>query len=384
VSITRRPARQHAAVDSTDSPTTHPSTTARPRTTAARRGVAAASALVLGLSLAACSSADAVTVSADGGTVFRYQGGTGTVSYPELAEDLGYFEQVELEWIGDVTGGPASIQAAVTGETEFGSAFNGAVAKLQATGAPVTSVISSYGEDDETFAGYYTLEGSPIREARDLIGKKIGLNTLGAQYEIVLRSWLVDEGLTPEEIAQIELVVVPPVNLEQTLRQGQIDVAALAGVIKEKAVDRGGLTTLVDDTELYGAFAYGTYIVRDDLIEKNPEAVEDFVQGTARAIRWAQTTPVEEVRERLSEIITERDRGETTDLVPYWRSAGISVPGGVIQEEEISVWTDWLESDGQVDPGVLVVDDLYTNEFNPYSNGTYAPDAGPDGAEVTS
>jgi ABC-type nitrate/sulfonate/bicarbonate transport system substrate-binding protein len=378
VSTTRRPARHDEAVESSST------TTARPRTAPARRGLAAAGTAVLALALAACSSADAATTTADGATVFRYQGGTGTVSYPELADDLGYFEQVELEWIGDVTGGPASIQAAVTGETEFGGAFNGAIAKLQSTGAGVTSVISYYGADDETFGGFYTVEGSPITTAQDLVGKKVGVNTLGAQSETLLREWLSREGLTADEAAQVELVVVPPVNAEQTLREGQVDVASLGGVIKEKALDRGGLELLVGENELYGAFAYGTYILRDDFIAENEAAVADFVQGTARAIRWAQTTPVEEVRARYEEIITARDRGETTDLVRYWKSSSLPTPGGVVQDDEISVWVDWLVQDGQVEEGELEVADLYTNEFNPYANGTYAPDAGPDGEEVAS
>ncbi|HEY9313474.1 MAG TPA: ABC transporter substrate-binding protein, partial [Williamsia sp.] len=32
--------------------------------------------------------------------------------------------------------------------------------------------------------------------------------------------------------------------------------------------------------------------------------------------------------------------------------------------------------------GQLTASDLYTNEDNPYSNGTYAPDSGPDGQPV--
>ncbi|MFE7404747.1 ABC transporter substrate-binding protein [Isoptericola sp. NPDC057559] len=355
------------------------------RARGARRGAAALSAALLGLTLSACAGATAAQESASGKTVFRYQGGTGTVSYPELAEDLGYFEDIELDWIGDVTGGPASIQAAVTGETEFGGAFNGAIAKLQSTGAPVTSVISYYGADEQTFGGFYTVEGSPIASARDLVGKKVGVNTLGAQSETLLREWLSREGLTPEEADKVELVVVPPVNAEQTLREGQIDVASLGGVIKEKALDRGGLTLLVGENELYGEFAYGTYILRDDFIARHRDAVQDFVQGTARAIRWAQTTPVDEVRDRFTAIIEERHRtGETTDLVPYWKSSSVPTPGGVIQDDEISVWVDWLEKDGQLDQGALQVDDLFTNEFNPYADGTFAPDAGPDGEEAAS
>jgi ABC-type nitrate/sulfonate/bicarbonate transport system substrate-binding protein len=346
--------------------------------------VVALGAAAIALALAACSGAEATAPTAqDGTTVLRYQGSVGQVGFYELAEDLGYFEDVSLEWVGDVTGGPASIQAAVTGQTEFGGAFNGAIAKLQSTGAKVTSVISYYGTDDKTQGGYYTLEGSPITEAKDLVGKKIGVNTLGAQQELVIREWLARGGLTKDEIAQVELVVVPPVNAEQVLRAEQVDVAALSGVLQDKALERGKLTRLFSEHDLFGEFAYGTLIFRDDYIAENPEAVADFVQGTARAIRWAQVTPVEEVRERYTDIITERDRGETTDLVQYWKSSTVPTAGGVIQPDEISIWVDWLEGDGQLTEGQLDPEELYTNEYNPYANGTYEPEAGPDG-EATS
>lgn len=363
-------------------PTARDARTTTRRARLARRGTAAATSVALAVSLTACAGADAATPGADGRTVLRYQGSAGQVSYPELAADLGYFEDVTLEWVGDVTGGPASIQATVTGETEFGGAFNGAIAKLQSTGAPVTSVISYYGADEQTYGGYYTVEGSPVTSAHDLVGAKVGVNTLGAQWEILLREWLTREGLTADEIAQVELVVVPPVNAEQVLREGQVDVVALSGVLKDKALERGGLSLLVADNDLYGDFAYGTYILRDDFIAQNEDAAEDFVQGTARAVRWAQTTPAEEVRARFEAIIEERGRGESTDLVAYWRSTSVPAPGGVIQDDEISVWVDWLVRNGDVDDGALVVDDLFTNEYNPYANGTYAPDAGPDGEEV--
>lgn len=342
--------------------------------------------LVTAAVLSGCSgAADAASApTRDGKTVLRFQGSVGTVSYPELAEDLGYFEHVTLEWVGDVTGGPAAIQATVTGQTEYGGAFNGAIVKLAASGAKVTSVISYYGSDELTQGGYYTLEGSPIHDAHDLVGKKVAINTLGAQHESVAREWLARGGLTPDEIAQVELVVVPPVNAEQTLRAGQVDVAQLGGVLQDKALARGGLTKLFGETDLFGEQAYGSLVFRDDYIEGHRDAVADFVQGTARAIRWAQTTPVDEVKARYADIITKRHHdGETTDLVQYWKSASVPAPGGVIQPEEIAQWTDWLVKDGQLAKGAVDPEKIYTNEFNPYANGTYAPDAGPDGTPVT-
>ena len=50
---------------------------------------------------------------------------------------------------------------------------------------------------------------------RTLIGKKVGMNTMGAHAEIVLREYLKQNGLTDEEIEQVTMVVIPPVNAEQ-------------------------------------------------------------------------------------------------------------------------------------------------------------------------
>ena len=343
------------------------------------RTLAAAAALLTFTSLAVACSGSETTTTADGKTVLRYEGTTGQVSFPELAADLGYYQKVELNWIGDTTSGPQSIQNAATGQTDFGGAFNGAVLKLAAADSPITSVIGYYGSDKETFNGYYVLDGSPITSARDLIGKKVGMNTLGAHHEFLVREWLAREGLTPDEIKQVELTVVPPVNTEQALRQGQIDVGTLGSVFRDKAVERGGIRPLFTDESIFGSFTYGSLLFRNDFIAKNRDAVADFVQGTARAIRWTQTTPRDDVIAKYKDIITKRGRNETTDLVDYWKSPGVAGPGGVITDKEIQTWIDWLVRNGELEDGKLTPADVYTNEYNPYANGTYPADSGPDG-----
>jgi len=343
------------------------------------RTLAAAAALLTFTSLAVACSGSETTTTADGKTVLRYEGTTGQVSFPELAADLGYYQKVELNWIGDTTSGPQSIQNAATGQTDFGGAFNGAVLKLAAADSPITSVIGYYGSDKETFNGYYVLDGSPITSARDLIGKKVGMNTLGAHHEFLVREWLAREGLTPDEIKQVELTVVPPVNTEQALRQGQIDVGTLGSVFRDKAVERGGIRPLFTDESIFGSFTYGSLLFRNDFIAKNKDAVADFVQGTARAIRWTQTTPRDDVIAKYKDIITKRGRNETTDLVDYWKSPGVAGPGGVITDKEIQTWIDWLVRNGELEDGKLTPADVYTNEYNPYANGTYPADSGPDG-----
>jgi ABC-type nitrate/sulfonate/bicarbonate transport system substrate-binding protein len=206
------------------------------------------------VALSACGSS-----SSRGGEVteLRYQGNVGSVTLAELAENLGYFGKIKLKWIGNTISGPQDIQSAATGQTDFGGAFHGAIIKLRASGAPIKAVVSYYGSNAVQNSSFYVLDGSPIKGPRDLIGKKIGVNTLGAHAEAVIKEYLQRGGLTKDEIKQAELVVVPPVNTEQALRQNQVDVGALGGILKDKALERGGVRLLFSDVELLGPFSAG-------------------------------------------------------------------------------------------------------------------------------
>ncbi|GBF74723.1 ABC transporter substrate-binding protein [Paenibacillus sp. 598K] len=322
------------------------------------------------LASACGSTAGGASASPDGGgeevTELRYQGSVGAVTYPELAEDLGYLAPLKLKFIGNTISGPQDIQAAVTGDTDFGGAFNGAIVKLIAAKAPIQAVISYYGVDDLTWTGYYVLDDSPIQSARDLIGKKIAVNTLGAHHEFVIKEYLHRSGLTPEEIKQVTLVVVPPVTSEQTLRAEQIDAAAMGGLLRDKALERGGIRPLFTDRELFGNFSAGSYVLTDKFIEGNPNAARKFVEATAKAIEWARNAPREEVVARYEKIIRERNRKEDTTAVQYWKSTGISGEGGLIEDREFQTWIDWLVNEGELESGTYRSEELYTNEFNPY------------------
>ncbi|MEH1031482.1 ABC transporter substrate-binding protein [Micromonospora profundi] len=331
------------------------------------RTVATAAALTLLTGAAGCGS-DA-QAGAGQASELRYQGSVGQVTLPELAADLGYLGDVRLKWIGNVTGGPQDIQATATGQSDFGGAFNGAIVKLAAANAPITAVVSYYGSDAQSFQGYYVLDDSPIRGPRDLLGRKVGMNTLGAHAEAVLKTWLARGGLTADEIKKVELVALPPVNTEQSLRQKQIDVAVLGGVIRDKAVDSGGIRTIFTDYELLGAFSAGTYVFRDDFIKRNPETVKAFVTGVGKAIEWARTQPRETVVARMRDIIAKRGRNEDPSLVAYWKSSGVAGHGGVIDEREFGTWIDWLAAEGELKGDRPKPADIYTNRFNAFVDG---------------
>lgn len=334
-----------------------------------RLGMAAAVG-VLSTVLAGCGGAATADTSGSGHevTVIRYQGSVGQVTFPELAADLGYLPGLRLSWAGNTISGPQDIQSTATGAIDIGGAFNGAIVKLVAAGAPIQAVVGYYGADAESFIGYYTLAGSPIRGARDLIGKKVGMNTLGAHAEAVLDQYLTKGGLTPAEIKQVVPTVLPPVNTEQALRAHQIDVAALSGVIRDKAVAHGGLSQLTSDYALLGPFTAGSLVLRKDFIAQNPNTTRVLVSGIARAIRWSQTQPRSTVVARFTRIIQQRHRQEDTSLVGLWKSSGVAEPGGVIRDRDFTPWIDWLRQTGQLSRDVAAAQ-VYSDAYNSLAAG---------------
>ncbi|MCE7010763.1 ABC transporter substrate-binding protein [Kibdelosporangium philippinense] len=297
----------------------------------------------------------------------RYQGWTGQVNPPELAQDLGYLGDVTLEWVGNTISGPQDIQSAATGQVDFGGAFNGAVVKLAVSNAPITAVISYYGVDEAQFSGYYVRADSKIQSARDLPGAKVGMNTLGAHAEAMLDIYLQRNGVAKADAANVERLALPPVNTEQALRQGQIEVAVLGGILRDKALQTGGIRPLFNDFELLGRFSAGTYVLTKQFLRQNPQTAKTFVTGVAKAIEWSRTAPRAEVIARMKDIVGRRGRSEDTKPLDYWKSYGVAETGGRIRDKELQLWSDWLAERGDIKPGAVKVSDLYSNEFNTFT-----------------
>lgn len=319
--------------------------------------------------LTACGGAENEVANADEqDKIVQYQRQAGVVLLPDLAQELGYFEDITLENVGNFVGGPESIQLTATGQIDYGWAFSGAILKSEAKDVPITSVIASYGSDEHTATSLYALEGSGIETAQDLIGKEIGVNTLGAHYEFFLYDFLREGGLTEAQIKEVAPVVIPAANAEQMLRNKQIDAVIMTNLARDLAVERGGIDEVVADIDVYGRdFTAGAMFFNDDYIAKNPDTVAQFVEGSAKALEWLKETPREEVIEIYSKILSERGEEAAVENTRFYQSPGITAVGGQLSDEDFTIWLDALEADGTIEKGSLDVSTVYTNEFNPYA-----------------
>lgn len=295
----------------------------------------------------------------------RYQGLAGIVLYPELADALGYMAPLKLDWVGNTISGPQDLQAATTGDTDFGEAFNGAIMKLVAAGAAVKAVLAYGGADKLTSGGIFVNKASPLRNPRDLIGKTIGVNTLMAEHECFIEQYLQANGLTDAEIRSIILVAIPPVVAEQALRHGRVDAVVLSNVFREVALQHNDLLELTTEYALYGAGNTDSIILRNSYMQAWPQSARHFTEATARAITWAQTTPPEDVRKFLTSLIKSRNRGESTLPAQHWRSTSVVTRGGYIRPEDFARFQPWYAWRGDSRTASLPAGTFYTNAFNP-------------------
>lgn len=291
----------------------------------------------------------------------RYLASQGGLSAHELAAELGYFDGtgITIENVGYATGGPASLIALASGDVEIGSAATSAVLNSIVGGNDFVAAYPSNGINNEVQSIFYVLEDSPIRDIKDIAGKSIAVNTLGAHLDYTIREALHSVGLPTDAANQI---VVPGPQLEQVLRSGQVDISAFGywqttfeGVAKQK----GGLRAIFDDTDVLGEIAGGFVVLRRDFIEKHPEAAKVFVEQSERALDYAREHP-KETKAIFAKALAER--GENADIAQYFRGYGVR-PGGKAVERDLQFWIDVLVREGKLKQCQLSANDLlYTSE----------------------
>jgi len=282
---------------------------------------------------------------------FRYLASQGGLSAYELAAELGYFKDtgITIENVGYATGGPASLIALASGDVEIGSAATSAVLNSIIGGNDFVAAYPSNGINDEVQSIFYVLEDSPIRDIKDIAGKTVAVNTLGAHLDYTIREALHSVGLPTDSANQI---VVPGPQLEQVLRSGQVDVSAFGywqTTFEGAAKKNGGLRAVFDDTDILGEIAGGFIVLRRDFVEKHPETAKIFVEQSERALDYARENP-EETKKIFAKALAER--GENPDIAQFFRGYGVR-PGGKAVERDLQFWIDVLVREGKIKEGQL-------------------------------
>jgi ABC-type nitrate/sulfonate/bicarbonate transport system substrate-binding protein len=272
-----------------------------------------------------------------------------------IGEKLGFFaeEGIKLEYAG-VVPSTQLVASVVAGKLDVGGAHvNRTIAGISA-GAKIKAVAAASETTLEMpHMVFVTLDNSPIKNAQDMVGKKVGLRTVGGCNEYTPYAYLKKAGITDPK-NKIQIITMPDSQLEQALRQGDIDIAGLHQT-PDFIAERKGMKVLFTDYDVWGTIGGGTPLYfSTKFIAEKPDVVKRFTKAVGKTNNWINANPQQAVE------ITAKQANRDIALV----KRGYQAPDGVIKEETVTVWIDLLKEFGEI-KGDIKSNQIYTNEFNP-------------------
>ncbi|MCL4436798.1 MAG: ABC transporter substrate-binding protein [Thaumarchaeota archaeon] len=283
----------------------------------------------------------------------------------DFANKLGYLKGITLTSVGIHTGGPAAIIAASSGSIDIGGSHLIPIINAKDQGVAI-KIIAGLGGNSRGVLGIShdfsltVLQNSSIQSPKDLVGKKIGVNILGGSAEYFIRSYLERDNIPKDKV---QLVVLPTLQAEQALRQGQVDGIMVGAQIFDMILAKGGVKVVFTCNDIVGDNkAQGVLFVSEQFLKEKPEAARRLTEAVAKVIDWTREHP-KEARELAINITIEK--GGNPDLAKYWNGFGAK-EHGLLTDEDSQFWLDWLGKEGIIKEGQLKPSDIYTNEYNPY------------------
>jgi len=315
--------------------------------------------IILGILIAGCGSKN----QAASGEKNQAAAGVVEFKYPKdpnfdlvyIADALGYWDGtgVKPKYVGHVAS-PQVIPSVATGATDLGTRHVPLAIAAIAGGSDI-KFISAGTETTPNYPHmkYFVRADSGIYGIKDLVGKKIGVNSFGACSEYVTKKYLQDNGLEDK----VKLVVIANDQLEQSLKQGLIDVAIIHPPDSGRAENSPELRRLWSDWDIdQGVSGMAGYSVNGKFMRSHPEAVKAIVGVLAKTANWVDANPVEARK------IIAKQLDMDLNLVEgytYYKNQ-------IVQDKAVQYWVDRLEAEGQIEKGKWKTTDFYSNEFNPF------------------
>jgi sulfonate transport system substrate-binding protein len=255
---------------------------------------AAATGIVLALSLSGCVAGEGSSLAAEAST------GTDGWSSDQLTLDFATYNPLSLiiknkGWLeatlgDDVTvtwiqssGSAAANDALRSGSLDVGSTAGSAALLARANGSPIKA-IDIYSQPN--WSAIVVAADSPIQSAGDLRGKNIGANAGTDPYFFLLQT-LSEAGIGLDEVTITQL---QHADGKTALEAGTIDAWAGLDPLMSASVVNAGSRIVYDNPDFN---SYGFLNATESFLKKSPDLAQLVVDAYEKARQWAAESPDE-------------------------------------------------------------------------------------------
>jgi NitT/TauT family transport system substrate-binding protein len=155
---------------------------------------------------------------------------------------------------------------------------------LRAQGVPVKIVYLGHRYGSATVV---RREGS-VRSFTDLRGKTIAIPSRYSDERLIVFRALARHGMKPTDVRMVEMA---PPDMPGALHAGAIDAFSVGEPYPSQAEMAGFGRVLFPAREYWPDFISCVLVVRQDVIDRKPEAVQVLVDGIARSGLWLENPP---------------------------------------------------------------------------------------------
>lgn len=208
--------------------------------------------------------------------------------FATLPKALGYFDQEGLD-VQIVPGesSATTLQLLASGKADIGVVVPNA-AMIQ-TAAGTLDVESFYAASRQNSNYFAVNPDSPIKSAKDLKGKKLGVSALGSGANVYADAALQLAGVDPSTVQQVNVGYGTPAY--NALKSGQVDAYTMITSFNAQAKNAGyNFRLLPNPPEIQNLYSYNIYAT-SKYIKEHPDVIAGFGRATAKATVFMKTNP---------------------------------------------------------------------------------------------
>jgi NitT/TauT family transport system substrate-binding protein len=136
-------------------------------------------------------------------------------------------------------------------------------------------------------------KNGPVKQFSDLRGKTIAIPSRYSDERLIVFKVLAENGMSASDIRLVEMA---PPDVAGALAAGAIDAFSMGEPYPSQAEMAGFGRVLFHARQYWPDYISCVLVVREDVIEKKPEAVQVLVDGIARSGLWLDNPPKRRAR----------------------------------------------------------------------------------------
>jgi len=252
-----------------------------------------------------------------------------------VAKDKGFFAKRGLDVTLQTVPQGSTIAAAMAGGTMQVGTLTAPVYLLSVEGGIDTQIVaaSTYQVKSNPTISVMAREGSNIRNAAQMKGKRMGVPGLNGVNHVVAMKWLENNGVPRNQVTYVETGFA---QMGDLLKGSQVDLVVpvepfITRLEQTKVGYQVAVPTITD------SYLESFYIMMRDFVQKNPKAARDFREALREAVAYIKSNEAEARQTQVTYL-----------KLPEAAAASIKLPTFAVdvKREDVDFWVKLLKDFG--------------------------------------